>query len=246
MSNLLKFLEEEYILKMDCKLKFLLKQYSYKEIVSEIMTWILEKKSTYMDVTMFARDFYIGSDLTNFQRGKFYKELEWQGFFSLINNCLYDDDAHVCSWTIYTFGKFSVNDNAHFLERVYETHYKIHNPILAARCLGELGCLESKNTEGYVKALYNEDSLWSKLILLNHLETTCNDTEIHKLLAVNGLQQILLPDNFEINPDIDPYLWSFERFMFKYFIAQKTSKIDEKTFEELVKINFSTAKLNGY
>ena len=31
------------------------------------MSWIVEKKTSYVDVTMFARDFYIGSDLTNFQ-----------------------------------------------------------------------------------------------------------------------------------------------------------------------------------
>ena len=139
-----------------------------------------------------------------------------------------------------------MNENAHFLEKAYETNYKIHNPILAARCLGELGCLESSNTEGYVNALHAEDSLWSKFILLNHFETTCDDAAIQNLLKINGLQQILLPNNFETNLDIDPHLWAFERFMFKYFTKKKTSKIGVEELENLVKTHFSTAKSNGY
>ena len=216
MTTLLNFLQEEYILKMDCKLKFLLKQYSYKEIVSEIMVWILEKKAAYVDVTMFARDFYIGSDLTKLQSEKFYKELEWQGFFSLLNNFFYDDDAQTCSWTIYTLGKFSRAENAHFLETAYNTHYKIHNPILAARCLFEMRWLKSVNeealkdldTEAYVKALHEDNSLSAKLILLQFYESTCQEEATDNILKNKDLLEILLP-NLDSKSgekiDLDPY-----------------------------------------
>ena len=176
MQTLLQFLEEDYNLRINCKLKSLLKQYTVKEIVAEIMSWILEKKTRYIDILNFARDFYIGSDLTKKQGEVYYAELEWQGFFSLLNNFLYDDDAQTCSWTIYTIGKFSRKENTHFLETAYETNFKLHHPMLAARCLFEMRWLESDKVEGHLETLKSENTLFSKMTLLYFYEPTCNDS----------------------------------------------------------------------
>ncbi|MDZ7879660.1 MAG: hypothetical protein U5L45_18425 [Saprospiraceae bacterium] len=267
MSKLLTYLQEEYVHKTDGKLKFLLKQYTCEEIVAEIMSWLLEKKARFVDITLFARDFYNTSDLTKTQRAKFYKELEWQGFFSLLNHFLYDEDVETCSWVIYTFGKFCQAENAHFLETAYNTHYKIHNPILAARCLFEMRWLKSLHeeslqdldTEGYVKSLEKDNSLSTQMLLLHFYDPTCQKEATDNLLKNKDLVKTLLPNLYSENDDLmsplwgrgqkegekidlDPYLWSFEALIFDYCKKTNSSKIEQSVFENLVKIHFSENK----
>ena len=244
-NTLLQYLEEDYNLRMDCKLKLLLKQYSNKEIVTEIMSWILEKKTRYIDILNFARDFYIGSDLTEKQAKAYYKELEWQGFFSLLNNYLYDDDAQTCSWTIYTIGKFSNKENTHFLETAYETNFKLHNPLLAARCLFEIRWLGSEKEKGYLEALKSENTLFSKMTLLYFYEPTCNGEASRNMLKDKDLTDVLFPkfSAEEIEAvEIDSYLWAFESIISRYCAAEKIAKLEPFVFENLVKTNFAIAR----
>ena len=244
-NTLLQFLEEDYNLRMDCKLKSLLKQYSNKEIVAEIMSWILEKKTRYIDILNFARDFYIGSDLTEKQAKAYYKELEWQGFFSLLNNFLYDDDAQTCSWTIYTLGKFSNKENTHFLETAYETNFKLYHPLLAARCLFEMRWLESDKVENHLETLKSDNTLFSKMTLLYFYEPTCDDEASRNILKDKDLTDILFPkfSGEEIEKvEIDTYLWAFEVIVSRYCAAEKIAKIEPFVFDNLVKINFAIAR----
>ena len=244
-NTLLQFLEEDYNLRMDCKLKSLLKQYTVKEIVAEIMSWILEKKTRYIDILNFARDFYIGSDLTKKQGEAYYAELEWQGFFSLLNSFLYDDDAQTCSWTVYTIGKFSRKENTHFLETAYETNFKLHHPMLAARCLFEMRWLESDKVEGHLETLKSENTLFSKMTLLYFYEPTCDDEAIRNMLKDKDLTNILFP-KFSVEEteivEIDSYLWAFEVIVSRYCTSERIAKLEPFVFENLVKTNFAIAR----
>ena len=115
MDTLLTFLQNEYIKKVDCNLRFLLDKYSVEEIVKRIIGWLGNDTLNYFDTTTFARDFYIGSDLNQEEKDSFYNELQRQGFFEHLNSFLYSTSFPVCSWTIYTIGKFSEPENARFL-----------------------------------------------------------------------------------------------------------------------------------
>lgn len=132
MDDLLFFLQNEYT--FDCKLKFWVDKYSIENIVREIVEWLKIDNLNYFDTTTFARDFYIGSDLSQENKHIFYKELKRQGFFKELNTFLYSNNFSVCSWTIYTIGKFSNNENVDYLETAYETNFSLTNPILSYRC----------------------------------------------------------------------------------------------------------------
>jgi hypothetical protein len=64
MSDLQRFFEDDYRQRMDCQLHAVLETHSVEAIVEELMTWFLKRKVPFQDAAMFARDFYIGSDLT--------------------------------------------------------------------------------------------------------------------------------------------------------------------------------------
>lgn len=155
MDNLLEKLEQEYIGKYDSQLRHILEEYSITEIVNHIMQWLtIEWTETdnlnYAEITTIARDFYIGSNLTEQEKDEYYVELKQQGFFKALDKNLYSIDIAKCSWTIYTFGKFSNSENATYLETAYEEFYSENNPVLSKRCLNELNWLGSKKVENYL------------------------------------------------------------------------------------------------
>jgi hypothetical protein len=163
MDKLLEKLEREYTVKYDCQLRYILQEYSIVEIVNHIMQWLKIEWAeadnlNYADITTIARDFYIGSNLTEQEKDEYYCELEKQGFFITLDKNLYSEDFGKCSWTIYTFGKFSNSINAKYLEAAYEEFYLETNPILSKRCLNELNWLGSKKVEDYLSNLTLPDN----------------------------------------------------------------------------------------
>jgi hypothetical protein len=76
MDNLLEKLERKYIGKYDCQLRHILEEYSIVEIVYHIMQWLKIEWTeadnlNYYDITTIARDFYIGSNLTEQEKDEY-------------------------------------------------------------------------------------------------------------------------------------------------------------------------------
>jgi hypothetical protein len=103
MDKLLRKLEQEYIGKYDCQLRHFLQEYSIEEIVNHIMEWLKiewteNDNLNYAEITTIARDFYIGSNLTEKEKDDYYNELKEQGFFTALDKNLYSDEFGKCSW----------------------------------------------------------------------------------------------------------------------------------------------------
>lgn len=232
MDSLLDFLQKQYIKKFDCELKFLLDKYSIAEIVSSIIEWLETGKSNYYDITTFARDFYIGSDLTENERENFYVELKRQGFFQHLNNRLCSNSFSTCSWTIYTIGKFSHPENAALLETAYETNYKINNLILAYRCLNELSWLNSKKLKIYLNELQLDKSIISKIILLYYFSTKGDVSNFNEQLRNSSLTHFIFLNGLNIDRyAIVDRLNNLENYIFQMCNSSNDIKITNQNFE---------------
>jgi hypothetical protein len=74
MDTLLNFLQRQYLKKLDCKLKFLLADYSNLRNRKKITEWCKNcRLDYYLGITRIARDFYIGSDLTEEEKINYYR-----------------------------------------------------------------------------------------------------------------------------------------------------------------------------
>lgn len=240
METLLTFLQKKYINQLDCNLRFLLKKYSIEEIVKEIVGWLKIDKLDYFDITTFARDFYIGSDLTQEEKEHFHDELKRQGFFQQLNDFLYHDDYAVCSWTIYTFGTFSNNENVGFLETAYEKHYRLTNPILSYRCLLELSWLNSNKVDDYLQELELDNSISSILILLYYWEKhSSHCVKFNELLTDKEVRSLVLPYQMfdEKEKDVSIRLFAFENHLSELHNLNR-KKMDKNEFESVAKSYF--------
>ncbi|MGB3199007.1 MAG: hypothetical protein WBB17_14885 [Saprospiraceae bacterium] len=250
MDKLLKKLEQEYIGKYDCQLRHILQEYSIAEIVTHIMNWLkIEWKENdnlnYAEITTIARDFYIGSNLTKNEKEEYYKELKEQGFFLSLDRNLYSNDFSNCSWTIFTFGKFSQIENAIYLEKAYEEQFAEKSPILAHRCLSELEWLGSKKVEKYLDKLNNNNDIISKLTLLMFWESYCENIETDKLLSDKELIKFISPHNENVSKDeiIFPRLNNFENYIFKLYNEDKKLKLTIEDFTKIANEYFDNFKV---
>lgn len=248
MDELLVKLEKEYIGKYDCQLRHILQEYSIIEIVNRIINWLTtewtdENNLNYAEITTIARDFYIGSNLTELEKKDYYKELKEQGFFKVLNSNLYSENFAKCSWTIYTFGKFSNLENAKYLEIAYEKLYEKINPILSYRCLNELNWLGSSKVETYLTKLINDNSIISKLTLLMYWECHCEDDEIDKLLSDKELIKFISPNNEDVSKDEIMFdrLNNFENYIFKIHNENNNSRMTKNEFVEIARTYFENS-----
>jgi len=240
MESLLAFLQKKYIKQLDCNLRFLLDKYSIEEIVKEIVGWLEVEELNYFDTTTFARDFYIGSDLTKEEKDHFYNELQRRGFFQQLNEFLYSKSFSVCSWTIYTIGKFSHNENASFLETAYETNYRLTNPILSYRCLNELSWLNSKKVGQYLEELKLDNSIKSKLIQLYFYESDSDNSKFKELLTDKELISFIIPNEKTIDTEkeISNRLFAFENYITE--IYKPEMQVGGQDFEDIARTYFTT------
>jgi len=250
MDKLLEKLEREYIGKYDCQLRHFLEEYSISEIVNHIMQWLTiewtEKDNlNYADITTIARDFYIGSNLTDQEKEKYYLELKEQGFFKALDTNLYSEDFAKCSWTIYTFGKFSNIENAAYLETAYEIKYSENDPVLSQRCLNELNWLGSKKIKTYLAKLYKDNTLISKLTLLMYWQPHCESVETDKLLSDKELVNFISPQNENISKDelIFDRLNNFENHIFKLRNEKPKINMTKNDFTIIAKNYFENFKV---
>ena len=240
MDTLLTFLQKKYIRQLDCNLRFLLDQYSIEELVKDIVGWLKTDSLNYFDTTTFARDFIIGSNLTEQEKRVFYDELVRQGFFKQLEVFLYSKDFSVCSWTIYTIGKFSENENALFLETAYEANYKLTNPILSYRCLSELDWLNSNKFEGYLKELELDNSWTSKLVLFYYWAPRSYSSKFKDLLKDKAFIGSIIPniDIVDIEGEVSNRLFAFENYITELY--NDIIKIEKQDFEKIAKSFFTT------
>ena len=244
MDTLLTFLQTKYIRKLDCNLRFLLDKFSIEEIVKEIIGWLKVDSLNYFDTTTFARDFYIGSDLTQEEKDSFYNELQRHGFFQQLNNFLYSNVFAVCSWTIYTIGKFSHHDNASFLETAYETNYRLTNPILSYRCLNELSWLSSSKVDQFLEELKLDTSIKSKLILLYYYKSNSDNSIFKELLTDKELISFIIPNERTIDTEeeITNRLFAFENYITEIYNTE--TQVDRQDLENIARSYFTTFVLD--
>ncbi|HTO15454.1 MAG TPA: hypothetical protein VLZ83_06770 [Edaphocola sp.] len=247
MDKLLDKLEREYIGKYDCQLRHILQEYSISEIANHIIQWLsIEWKESdnwnYAEITTIARDFYIGSNLTEQEKDAYYRELKQQGFFNVLSTNLYSEDFAKCSWTIYTFGKFSNSENARYLETAYEEIYAENNPILSQRCLNELNCLGSKKVDEYLSQLNNKNDIISKLTLLMYWEGHGESKATDRLLSDKKLIKFISPHNEKVskNEVLFDRLNNFENHIFKLHIEYPKIKMTKSYFTEIAKNYFES------
>lgn len=250
MDKLLLKLEQEYIGKYDCQLRHILQEYSIAEIVNHIMEWLKiewteNDNLNYAEITTIARDFYIGSNLTEQEKDEYYKELKKQGFFIALDTNLYSGDFAKCIWTIYTFGKFSNIENVTYLETAYEKFYAETNPILSQRCLNELNWLGSKKVETYLTKLHNDNDIISKLTLLMYWECHCESEEKDKLLSDKELIKFIAPHSENVSKDeiILDRLNNFQNYIFKLHSENNKISMTRNEFTETAKNYFENIRV---
>lgn len=250
MDKLLRKLEQEYIGKYDWQLRYILQEYSIEDIVNHIMEWLKiewteNDNIDYADITTIARDFYIGSNLTEKEKDEYYKELKKQGFFIALDTNLYSGDFSKCSWAIYTFGKFGDIENVTYLESAYEKFYAETNPILSQSCLNELSFLGSKKVETYLTKLHNDNDIISKLTLLMFWNCYCESEETGKLLSDKELIKFIAPHSENVSKDeiILDRLDDFERYIFKLHSENNKISMTRNEFNETAKNYFETLEL---
>gem|GEM_PF-3302246 len=233
MDNLRDILEQKYFTNGDEK-------YSMEQIANDVINLLNTDKSNYFDVTGFAKDFYLSSSLTQGEKKHFYNELKAKNFFQSLNTFLYSDDFAVCSWTIYTIGKFSNNENAGYLEAAYETSFGLTNPILSYRCLSELDWLSSEKVEQYLASLKEDNSIISKLTLLYYWEIKSYSSEFKDLLTDKELIAFVVPNQtlVDTEDEICDRLFSFENHIFELYTSNKKSFIDNNEFESVAEAYF--------
>jgi len=233
MDNLRDFLEKKYFRKFS-------DQHPIEQIASDVITFLNTDNKNYFDVTGFAKDFYLASFLTQAEKKYFYKELKSRDFFKQLNTFLYSDNFSICSWTIYTIGKFSNNENASSLEKAYETNFSLTNPILSYRCLNELSWLNSKKTDQYLLDLELDNSKVSNLILLYYWETSSGNSKFKELLTDKNLLNFIAPNQnlVDAEEEIRERLFGFENHISELYNSTEKNIIDTNEFESIAKKYF--------
>jgi hypothetical protein len=151
---------------------------------------------------------------------------------------LYDDDAHVVNTAIYTIGKFSQAENAHFLETAFHRRFKDGNPALAARCLFELQWLKSSceerladlDIEGIVEELRAKGTIASHLVLLLFFESTCANERTRKLLETSAVKPF-----FNEKESVEIQLWRLEQLVSQHCTASGSAIIEPSVLESVLK-----------
>ena len=133
--------------------------------------------------------------MTKKEKKDYYQALVNHGFFSRMNKFLYSSNYGICSWTIYTVGKFSHKENAILLEDAYNRHYKNKNPMLCHRCLGELHWLKPGQAEPYLEELQKNPSLTNLLILFYYFDSMSYDPRYKQLIENEMLACAILADS---------------------------------------------------
>jgi hypothetical protein len=235
MDNLRDFLEQKYFNRGDEK-------YPIEQIASDIINLLNADKNNYFDVTGFAKDFYLAVFLTQDEKEYFYEELKARNFFQQLDTFLYSDNFSICSWTIYTIGKFSNNENADYLEKAYETNFSLTNPMLSYRCLNELSWLNSKKLDQYLADLELDNSKISKLILLYYWETSSDKAKFKELLTDEELISFIAPNQTLVDKEeeICDRLFAFENHISELYNTTDRNIIDKNEFENTAKNYFKT------
>lgn len=247
MDKLLLKLESEYIGIYDCQLRYILNNYSILEIVNSLkncisVEWSISDNLNYADLLLIARDFYIGSDLTENEKEEYYEELKRQDFFTSLNENLYSNDFRICNCIIYTIGKFSKSENAKYLECAYEDFYSKTNPILAKQCLVELTWLNSEKVKNYVSKLNIQNDIISKITLLMYWETVSDSDKIEKLITDKKLISFISPENDPLitHDLIMDRMNNFEIYMLKFNNENSKTVMTHNKFYEITERYFKS------
>jgi len=201
MDDLYQRLETEYFTSFDSRLRYLLAEYSIADLVDHIIKWLkdldendLKADEKYRFTLIFARDLFIGSDLSKEEKKKYYQTLKAAGFFQSLNEFLYSNNQGFCSYAIYTIGKFSQPENARYLEEAYEKEYRSVDPSLSYRCLSELSWLGSSQLSKYIDDLKNERNTFSKLTLAMFFRSRSDsNNEYDRLITDPELVNFIAP-----------------------------------------------------
>lgn len=241
MDALLTYLQKDYLRKLDGRLRPLLATYTIEDIAARMVSWIETGAADYYDLTTFARDFYIGSDLSEEEKDRYYSELKEQGFFRQLERFLYSDSLPVASWTIYTIGKFSEPENAGLMERAYETRYAGTNPILSYRCLLELRWLESVKLDRYLEGLRKDNALTARLVLLYYWAPQNGRSEFSALLQDKELLHLLVPPSATAHTEeeVSSRLAPFETYITELYANRGSIAMEEQEFLHHAKAFFA-------
>jgi hypothetical protein len=233
MDNLYDILETKHIRKSDGK-------YAMYEIANDLLNLLQTDSENYFDITGFSKDFFLSGTLSQEEKQEFYTELKKIGFFKQLNNFLYSEIFSIASWTIYTIGKFSNNENAGYLETAYETSFKLTNSMLSYRCLSELDWLNSIKIEQYLTGLESDKSIFSKLILLYYWEIRGYSSKFKDLLADKELLNFIAPSTalVDIEEEICDRLFAFENNITDLYNTTKNGSINKYEFEDIAKKYF--------
>lgn len=217
-------------------------EYSVEDVANEVISLFNNKKENYIDVTGFAKDYYLSSSLTDDHKDSFYGILKAAGFFQQVSTSLYSKDFSVCSWSIYVLGKFSNGENAVFLETAYETYF-LKNPILSYRCLSELEWLNSEKIDGYLSALNDERSIIAKLILLFYWEIRGDNPAYRYLLTDKELIEFIAPGVVLVDrEETSMRLFQFENHISGIYDSEGLESIGMDQFESIAKDYFKAYK----
>ena len=237
--SLRNYLEGKYLISREA-------EYSLEEIANEVINLFNVSNENYVDVTGFAKDFYLSSSLTDEQKDLFYDILKTAGFFQQINTNLYSKVFSVCSWSIYVLGKFSSGENAIFLETAYETYF-YKNPMLSYRCLSELEWLNSEKIEQYLSVLKDDQSIISKLTLLFYWEMRDYSPEFKELLTDVELVEFIGGGQTLDNTahETSMRLFHFENHISNLYNSVALDEIDSNKFQSVVKDYFKAYQIDG-
>ena len=198
----------------ECKLHNFFIMHGSETIVTEICKLLRTNDPIrYNLIITFARDFYIGSDLSNEEKDTYYKTLNRSIFFSILESMLNSEFLTICSSTIYNIGKLSHAENCHLLDDAYRRFYKGNDPVLSYRCLIELQWLECSNNNIYISELINSDDLIDNItlgLLYSHTgDMALNNTADFLTTEIQDIIDYKL--NMQNKSDfIETWLWSFE------------------------------------
>lgn len=164
------------------------------ELIGQLIDWYT---LDYWEGAFFARNFYISAGLPAAEKARFYELCVEKGFFDLVKAALYSENTNSCGVAIYTIGKFTHYDQVIHLEKAYEEYFEPNNFVLSQSCLFEMKWLRSKKVPGYLKALWEKNTLLSKGILLMYYSSRERSKEYEGLIRDEELL-------FFVNPLKDP------------------------------------------
>jgi hypothetical protein len=242
MDSLLSFYKD-YVKKLDGEPSDLLSKYSLLEIASKIIDLFEIRGVDYFELTGFAKNVYLSGALTKKDKTAFYKELKRLGLFIRMNRHLSSGNFSEISWAIYVIGKFSNSEDAILLETAYENNFKLNNPILSYRCLGELDWLKSSKLDNYINELNNDNTITSKLILMYYWSPRSNyNNSFEESLKDKELMDFVCP-----NSDIkdksgiaEDRLFGFEQYLSNLFNSTKGIQITKQEFQTLAEKYFKS------